>query len=184
MPSPRGTFRGRGSLRRKTAWSEGPGSGVVTAVSTIAAAFVGSSVALTVEGLTVIRIRGWLHAYLSSAGSALDGMAGAFGIGIATTAAVTAGIASVLTPITEQRSENWLYWTPIQLFCPNIGTATSKAIDVAAAGSGLLSVEVDMKAMRKFPDEMSIYAAVELSTEVGTAIVQVRFDSRLLAKLP
>ncbi len=63
--------------------------------------FVGAAVTPTIEGSTMIRIRGLLNYFLLAGAAAGDGFQGAFGIGIATTAAVAAGIASVPTPITE-----------------------------------------------------------------------------------
>ncbi len=49
--------------------------------------------------------------------------------------------------------------------------------------AGSATVVVDTKAMRKFPAEMSIYAALEV-VEIGTATLNVFFDSRALGKLP
>ena len=45
-----------------------------------------------------------------------------------------------------------------------------------------LRLEVDSKAMRKFPVEMALYAVVEI-VEVGTATINFHFDSRVLFKL-
>ena len=43
--------------------------------------------------------------------------------------------------------------------------------------------EVDSKAMRKFPSEFSLYAAIEV-VEIGVAELDVFFDSRVLVFLP
>ncbi len=176
--SPRGFSRGQVSSRRQTAWADGPGGTAITIRSSTGSAFVGAAIVPLVEGLTVIRIRGQLVAYLESALAVQDGLQGAFGIGIATLAAVTAGIASVPTPITEMESENWLYWTPLSLHAKT----ALEANDWGVASQILL--EVDTKAMRKFPGEMAVYAAVEFGTSIGTATANIFFDSRALVKLP
>ncbi len=108
--------------------------------------------------------------------SAGDGFQGAFGIGIATRAAVVAGIASLPTPITEIDDENWLYHTFISLH-PHTGTEAEWV-----GSESEMIIEIDSKAMRKFPDGTQIYAALEV-VEIGTAAMDVFFDSRMLFKL-
>ena len=95
--------------RRKTSWEVGTGDGTVTARTDTTPTFVGLAVTSTLPGLTVARIRGFFQVKMLLATSEADGMSGAFGIGIASLAAVTASIASVPTPITESDAENWLY---------------------------------------------------------------------------
>jgi len=173
----RGIPRGRvQSPRRKTSWEAGTGGTAAGAVSASTATFVGSAVAPTVFGSTVVRIRGQLDLMLILATSAGDGFQGAFGIGIATTAAVVAGIASVPTPIAEQGSENWLFWHAVSIHNP-IASST------AFTRSAFQRIIIDSKAMRKFEDPtMSLYAALEL-VEIGTATVNIQHDSRLLLML-
>ena len=76
--------------------------------------------------------------------------------------------------ITESGSENWLYWTPLQLVDGELAGGRSSIVDYV----------VDTKAMRRFGTEMSLYAAIEMETEEGTATSEFWFDSRLLALLP
>ena len=177
----RGSFRrSLPSSRRQTEWGLGPGGTTPTAVSTTVATILASSIVPTVAGATIVRLRGEFQMYLATAGSVNDGFIGAFGIGIATFAAVTAGGASVPTPITEQDADNWLFHRFISCVSP-----TSFASDTDPVGQVIPSVvqfEVDSKAMRKFPLEMAIYASLEV-TEVGVATAQVFFDSRALFKL-
>ena len=168
-----GSTRTRG-LRRLTAWGQGPGGTGVSGITSGVSQFLGASVTGTQEGLTVIRIRGFCQLFLSTAGNVTDGFTGALGIGIATLAAVTAGIASVPTPLTEEDSENWLWH---QYF--GVHTAV---VDTPEAASSI-TFEIDSKAMRKFPTEMAIYAAIEV-IEQGAATLNVTLNSRLLAKLP
>ena len=181
----RGTFPARAirTNRRLTSWELGTGGTAVATRAAPGSQFVGSAIALAAGAsrLTVIRIRGYFNIILSLATSAKDGMTGAFGIGLATTAAVTAGIASVPTPITEQNSDNWLYWQAFSV----------KGAQAYAAGAapGLEQMNtfkefiIDSKAQRKMDDEMSIYAALEV-VEVGAATIDFHHDSRALVLLP
>ena len=168
-------FGGR-TLRRRSSWEEGPGGTALTPLSASSVAFVGSAVQAAIPGITVVRIRGFLSWYLTLATSAGDGFQGAFGIGIATFAAVTAGITAVPTPITEASDENWLYHRFISIHGPVVSSTSLNDATVD-------KFEVDTKAMRKLDDGMAIYAAVEV-VETGIATAELWFDSRALAKLP
>jgi len=185
MARPRGFPRGlaRTSQRRLTSWEEGTGGIVATVFTTSGSAFLGSAVAPTVDGLTLVRTRGQWSGYLESASAARSGYTGAFGIGVATTAAVTAGVASVPTPITEQSWDGWLYWSSLVL------TASSVIDGSAAADHDLVNPTmaafremIDSKAMRKLKEEDSLYAVVEV-TLIGTSALVLRHDSRILLKL-
>ena len=171
--------RRRSSLVRgpahRTSWGDGPGGTGVRAISASGASFVGSAIQPTVEALTCIRIRGRLSWHLKSAAANGDGFAGAFAIGIASFAAVTAGVASVPTPITDRGSENWLYWAAISVHGATSGSLT------AVPGALSERIEVDTKAMRRFPSDMAIYAMIDL-VEIGTATADLFFDSRMLVK--
>ena len=178
----RGSFPGRAtSQRRKTAWGIGPGGQTAAAIAAGAPQFIGSAIQPGVEGLTIVRLRGHLDIQLTLATAANDGFSGSIGIGLATLAAVTAGIASVPTPLTEQDAENWLWWYAFNVHGAQ-AFSTGAAPGTEQNGT-VVSVEIDSKAMRKFPSEMSIYAAVE-SAETGTAAMIVRLDTRMLLKLP
>jgi len=141
-------------------------------------------VSILADGVTLIRTRGRLQLYLEAATSGRDGFSGAFGIGVATTAAVVAGAASVPTPITEQDWEGWLFWTAIQLHAgdPITGDAVVDA-DLVNVQTAVQIVDIDSKAMRKLGEDMTIYGALEV-TEVGTATLDWSVDSRMLFKLP
>ena len=140
--------------------------------------FIGSSVNATVEGITIVRIRGYFRAILTAVAGANDGFSGAFGIGIASLAAVTAGTGSLPTPITEQDSENWLFWRAFSL-----QSATATIADGVNAVGVHVDFEIDSKAMRKFPTDLALYSIVEL-VENGTAVIDMWHDSRILSKLP
>ena len=113
---------------------------------------------------------------LITATGSLDGFRGAFGVGMASLPAFNAGIASVPTPITEESDENWLYHRYFTCIA-NISTEADFGLSAA------IRVEVDGKAMRKFGQDLVFYAAVD-AIEVGAAVMDVSFNSRLLFKLP
>jgi len=175
----RGSSQGRSirSPRRRSSWEAGPGGtaalGLTGAATT---SFIGSAVSPTTPGVTAVRLRGQIDFMLTLATAAGDGFQGAVGIGIATEAAVMAGIASVPTPITEQGDENWLWWHVFSVHNPVVSSS-------GITRSGFQRVVVDSKAMRKLDDGMSLYWAIEL-VETGTATMTVRADSRVLILLP
>ena len=162
--------------RRKTSWGVGPGGTGVNGVTVSSAAFLGAGIVLTsLSDVTLVRLRGYFEALLESGAAAGDGFFGAIGIGIVETAAFTAGIVSVPTPLTEDDAELWLYH---RFF----GVHVNSAAGVNDPGAHI-RFEVDSKAMRKFSDDQTMYAAVEV-IEIGTAALDMFFDSRVLLKLP
>jgi len=163
---------GGSGFRRQTAWSDGVGGTGLTSLSVSGSQIVGSSVQASVEGVTIVRQRGLLNLVLLSATSAGDGFQGAVGIGLATLAALAIGITAVPTPITEQDAESWLWWHSVSL---HQGQANGTP--------AIQEIVVDSKAMRKFPTEMGLYAAIEI-VEIGAATASVFLDSRVLVKLP
>jgi len=174
----RGSGRGRMAARRRTSWELGPGDCVETSVIGTGTVFIGMALTPTIDGLTLARLRGRFSMFLTAASAAGDGFCGAFGIGLATAAAVSAGIGSVPTPITEQAWDGWLFWEPIQLFA---GDKTAGDVNWLPAVSQFV---VDTKAMRKLVVEDALYAVLEVEVEEGTATAEVRFDSRTLMMLP
>jgi len=163
--------RGMKRPRRLTSWERGPGSTGVTTLSASANAILGSGVAALQDGQTIARIRGKLGLTLTSFTGTGDGFQGAFGIGVVTLSAFTVGITAVPTPITEIASEIWMYH---QLFDLRGGLT---AVPVEA-----MRFEIDSKAMRKFGENVVVYGAIEI-VEVGTAVMDITFDSRMLIKL-
>ena len=93
----------RTGMRRKTAWSVGPGDLATTAiVSTSTSIIIGSGASAALAGLTIVRIRGIINLILMSATATLDGFGYAFGIAIVTGDAFTAG--AVPDPLGELAS--------------------------------------------------------------------------------
>ena len=166
-------FRQVQGYRRKTAWSVGPGGTGNTPFSSSNGAILASVVNPTVNESTIVRIRGHFAAYLLTADAGGSGFQGAFGIGLATKSATTAGAASVPLPLDDQDWDGWLYHRYFGIHEGELQSGPSSAIQF----------EVDSKAMRKFPDpEWSCYAATQV-VEIGTATMDSFFDSRMLLKL-
>ena len=164
-----------GRSRRKSEWFQGPGGTAVTSVSSSTSTFLGSAVQTTAIEETLVRTRGILDCFLTSATSPGDGFFGAFGIGRATAAAVAGGVTTVPTPITELGWDGWLYHTFI--------SCHESSADEAGSGSSVFRIEVDSKAMRILQNDENFYAALEV-IEIGTAAMSVFFDCRMLTKLP
>jgi len=187
VPGSRSLRYPRTSVRRRSSWEFGPetsgGGGLQTLTASIAQ-LAGTAVQATEDGQTLIRTRGELLLYLSSAASDTEGYHGAFGIAKATSAAVLAGAASVPTPITEEAWDGWLYHRYIHLMTAGpiaAATAAQEALqnsNVTAA----LRVEIDSKAMRKSDVNEAFYACIEM-VEIGTAVLRWHFNSRMLFKL-
>ena len=178
----RGSFQGRQSVRRLTGWEEGIGSvGEQTSLSSSTTILVSSGLSILEDGFTLVRTRGSLLLQLGTADAQGSGYAGAFGIGVATTPAFVAGAGAVPGPITEQDWDGWLYWAPVQLTAAGVITAVANtAMD---AQTGVQRIDFDSKAMRKLTEDDTIYGALEV-TEVATATLRWRCDSRMLFKLP
>ena len=173
--SPRGSSRLRANgARRRRGWSLGPGGTGVTNVTTSSSAFLGSVSQATLDGLTVARIRGRFTMVAQILTALGDGFQGAIGIGIANENAIGVGITAVNLPITDASWDGWLYHQFVSIH---------RGVTANSDGSGVLDFEVDTKAMRKMNAGDSLYACIEL-VEIGTADVDVFFDSRALFLLP
>lgn len=171
------------SVARKSSWEVGPQL-TLSSISASGSTLGTAAISPTTAGLTLVRTRGELLLFLSSAAAAIDGFAGAFGIGLATLAAVTAGAASVPTPVTEAAWDGWLYHRFFHLFAAGIiDNSVAADTDAMNATTAVLRLEVDSKAMRKLADStVAVYMALEV-TETGTAALRAAFDSRVLVKL-
>jgi len=171
----RSNFRGRSPTRRKTSWIQGPGDATIIVMSGSSTLGFGSSVGLF-DGETVIRVRGSLQAFLTSVTAAGDGYHVAVGIGVFTSEAFAAGIASLPSPISDMDWNGWLYHRFYDL---HGAAAGSPEADVSTS----IQFEVDSKAMRKVNDGVTIGCLVQ-GVELGDSVMGVYFQSRLLMKLP
>ncbi len=176
------------SQARKTAWNVGPQTGVDGAPETIAASssVLGTGLAVVlVDGITMVRTRGELVLTLLSTDQVVGGFHGAFGIGVATTAAVGVGVSSIPTPITEETWGGWLYHRFFSIMSNSVldSGVTSEA-GLALPTSGSVRIDVDSKAMRKLEVDQTVYCIVEVIRLGSAASMRFSFNSRILVKLP
>ena len=165
------------TARRRSGWAFGPGGTTQQTSTTGSSVILGAYVTPTVDGLTVVRIRGDLMLYLSATTGAVDGFLGAVGIGLSTEAALDVGVGSVPTPITEEDWDGWLYHRYFSVRGPGAAVPTI-GIDMTST----FREAVDTKAMRKLNEESGLYFAVEMVL-TGTATLRMQFNSRMLLKL-
>ena len=178
MALSRGLNRGRQVVqsRRLTSWDLGPGGSTAVGINSNSLTILGSGSQATVDGLTIVRIRGRVYCYLSAAAAVDNGFALTFGMGICTNQAFAIGATAVPSPLDEADWDGWLWHQFVYVMSP-LGAP------VEAPTSALFSMEVDSKAMRKLPQNQTLFVAVD-AIERGAATVRVDFDSRVLVKLP
>ena len=167
----------RTDVKRKTAWGIGPsesdtpgGSSAATFTSLWA-----NGVAAQAVGLTTIRTRGYIQSLLIQGAAVGDGYHLGFGIRIMTPEAFAVGITATPTPFADMGDNGWLYhimWTLV------VGEIAGF---VAPSASRL--IEIDSKAMRKFPSPHVMVGVME-GVEIGTASVEWSGRVRQLDKLP
>ena len=153
-------------------WGLGPGGVAQQTITASGVVILGSGVTSTGAALTLMRTRGLLHLYLTSATAAGDGYTGAMGIIVVSDQAFAAGVASMPSPANEAESNGWLYHQFLSVHAGEAG-------GLSGGPEGSQRVDVDSKAMRKFDSEQTVVAILEV-TETGTAVANVAFDSRLL----
>ena len=172
----RSQFPGRTRSKRSTAWGIGPNAVDMSFTGT-SSQLLTTGVSLAVESrATIVRVRGALHLILTAATAAGDGFRGAFGMGIVSNKAFTAGVASVPTPLSQV---SWPGWIVHRYF--DIRALTGTLGDGANAESASLRLDIDSKGMRKFADD-EIFVGVFEVVESGTAVLEVQGDTRQLFK--
>ncbi len=170
------------SQSRKTSWQFGPSTGSVGVpapqgvISTTATVLGGVGQEFLIDGITLVRTRGTLMAYLLTAGAASEGFACSFGIGIANVDAFTAGIVSLMTPFTNMDWDGWLYHVNFGLYSLDGSPTTEIGVSVG------FREQVDSKAMRKVGINEVVYCALE-TVEAGTCTMNWFYQGRQLLKL-
>ena len=190
MPRQRGSrfLRGTVGSQRKTSWTGGAassGPGATQSISVSGALLLGVGLQAIVSGLTIVRTRGNLSLFLVTADAEGSGFNGAFGLGVVSENAFGVGVTAVPHPIADDDWDGWFYHRKFALFAPAAITAAGSAKEWSGIGgvAGAIQIDVDSKAMRKFKESDVVVAVLE-TTEVGTSIMRVAFDSRTLVKLP
>jgi len=172
----------RSSSRRKTAWSLGPATGSAPgSPQTISAG--GTTLGLlgstpSIDGLTLIRLRGNLVLRLETAGSAGDGFVGAFGICQVGNEAFSAGASALPDPQDDGGDERWFYHQYFEVK----SLQTTQAL-VGNSNTASRIVDVDSKAMRKSSVDQVLICMLGVE-ETGVSTMAWMFQSRVLDKLP
>ena len=178
MPLRRGFPARSRSLVRKTVWGFGPDAAQIALSATGSTLFTTGIVLNNLAQVTIVRIRGLCAIQLLTVDAVGAGFFGAIGIGIVSTPAFTAGIASVPTPITEANWEGWMFH---QFF--DVRSLTTTLGDGANAVKAVENMVIDTKAMRKFGQDETLMAVVEVF-ESTNASMELTSDMRVLVKLP
>ncbi len=118
----------------------------------------------------MVRTRGQVS-YLPQASTADVDIVGAYGLAVVSTAAFTAGVASIPTPWTESSWDGWFVW---RSFGINL-----EFIDGTGFGLWNQTQEVDSKAMRKVTQAETIV----LVAESQSGAFDISMPLRLLLKL-
>ena len=114
---------------------------------------------------------------LSTITSALDGFAEvALGLCVVTENAFGVGITAVPTPLTDIGWDGWLWHWAGSVYGPST-TVTN------AEGSANVRIPIDSKAMRKFKETDVMLAVLEVSAEVGAAVLTAKMVTRVLVKV-
>ena len=164
--------------KRLTSWEPGPNDTGNTLAASGARLWTNGVVLTTgVTNTTIVRMRGVFHAICDTVAAGNDGYIGAIGIGIVSTAAFAAGIASVPTPLDEVTWEGWLYH---RFF--DVRSVTATIADGANAAAITQTFEIDSKAMRKFTSDQTLMGVIDV-VETGTSTVSYTADTRMLVKL-
>ena len=176
MARPRRTFNRGQSTRRRVGWEEGPGASAAENFLASGSAILGAGLQVLEDGVTLVRTRGSLSAFLVEAVSSPgDGFHCAIGIQVVTNDAFAIGITAMPTPISDMQFNGWLYHRFFDVHAPN---------SLIPSGGDVSQVvfEVDSKAMRKVSLGDTIVAVLEV-VEIGSADMDLFFDSRMLFKL-
>ena len=174
-------YRSRGlsprsqSPRRRSEWFAGVGGTAVTVITSSVSAILGNGVVTTFGEETLVRTRGLVDLFLTSSTSPGDGFFGALGIGLVSTPAFAAGAGSIPTPIQEIDWDGWLWYSHFSVH--------EDSADGQGSGAAHQRIILDSKAMRKVQEQETLVAVIE-AIEIGTAVMSVFFDSRMLSKLP
>ena len=161
---------------RSTAWAVGPAE-ADGALSATGAEGWSSGVVTTLSKVTIVRIRGFVHSFLNSGDAIGSGFFGAWGIGLATSAAFSAGIASLPTPLTEEDWDGWIWHSYF-----DCRTVTATIADGVNGSAVSYLKEIDSKAMRKFDNDMTLFGATEV-VESANAGLETQAQCRMLVKL-
>jgi len=177
MAHSRGSRQGRATSRRLTTWALGPGGSTLTAFTASGEAILGSGVSTALSDTTLIRLRGNIEV-IQTLGGAGEGFHMGFGVCVVSLDAFDIGITAVPKPLDDMAWDGWLYHRILDIH--SISATIGDGVNSTAL---VVREEVDSKAMRKLRDHERLLTVCQV-VEVGTASINVFFDSRALFKLP
>ena len=149
----------RGS-RRQTEWAAIVGNISVPANTAVQVGSFATADLRDVLPATLIRVRGVVG--ISVPTNADGSIRGAFGIAVVGEPASVAGVASLPTPLTEAASDQWLYWTALNMIW-DFQSASG------FTSTAQIRIPVDSKGMRKIVDGEAITLVVETAGSSGLA---------------
>ncbi len=163
------------SPRRSTVWSAGPNSEAQTISAVVKVLWTNGSILATEPRTTIVRIRGHLRLVAQSFSVSTALMRGAFGIGIVSSDAFAAGIASMPGPHSDS---SWPGWIWHQFWSIQAG------VDAAIPGDEkIVDLEIDSKAMRKQGENETLFGMSEVVAESGAVSAILIAETRILDKL-
>ncbi len=158
--------------RRLTTWV-GPADQGFLAVAAGAKVIIGSFNP-AVSGLprpTIVRTRGEVGIRQAAGVTADSEIVGAYGLGIVSTRAFTAGVASIPGPFSDAAWDGWFVWRSFHY--------VQESADTSGIYLNIIRQEVDSKGMRKISDEETLV----LVAESQATAFKISMPLRILFKL-
>ena len=174
---PRRQFRT--STKRGTVWDAGPSASGQTVTAAGTNVIWSTGIAPTADGLTIVRIRGQLQLMLRAAAAVTDRCDLAIGIGMVSDQAFASVATAIPGPFDEVSWPGWMY----HQFASIAPSQTDAGGVLLGRDAGHFRVDIDTKAMRKFPIGLVIFGAIEMGFETGSVTVGIHARTRMLAKL-
>ena len=171
----RSGFQSRGP-RRIVNWGAGPQATPET-LSASATQIWTDAAAPNAGNFTIVRIRGYINYYLRTTSQVAGGFEIASGIYMMTEDAFAVGDTAALDPIDDANSDMWIWHS-----FADVHSITATIADGVNAQCCVMRQEIDSKAMRKDFDTQRILVGVTQAVEVGTSVMDVWANTRILLK--
>ena len=166
----------RSRSKRMTAWAIGPQDSGSTLAATGARIWTTGVQLVNEPKATIVRVRGIFHVVCDTVAAGNDGYIGAIGLGLVSTPAFAAGIASVPTPLTEMAWDGWLYHSFF-----DVRGITATIADGVNGPTCTQTIEIDSKAMRIMGEQQTLIGVIDV-VETGTSTMSYTADTRVLVK--
>jgi len=160
--------------RRPTFWEGATGAFTLTTGTVSTATVVSEATLENTPNPTLIRIHGHIFVHVTARGAAGDAIVLGLGMIPQSSAAVAAGVASMLVPVTDVSSP-WIMHRQVVL---DSNIAPPNGTDIGAN----LHIVIDNKSMRKFDLNQALQLTVQNTVIAGTLSVSIAFAFRFLFK--